>query len=64
MENEKCYLAKKYIEHNHDNEEEYYKELKVLNQIKTDCEGIGSVLGGNRTAISTIRSSFRNACEK
>lgn len=64
MPDGKCVLAKKYIEHNHDNEEGAYKELKALNQIKRDCEDIGGALGGDRTAISSIRASFRKTCER
>lgn len=60
----KCVLAKKYLEHNHGNEEEEYKKLKALNQIKHDCENIGGTLGGDVTAMSSIRASFRKACER
>lgn len=30
----KCVLAKKYVQHNHEHEEEAYRELKALNNIK------------------------------
>lgn len=60
----KCELAKHYVEHNHDNEEEVYKELKAINEIKSDCQDIAGKLGGDTTAMSSIRSSFRKVCEK
>lgn len=60
----KCVVAKKYVEHNHDNEEEAYKELKALNAIKRDCEDAAWALGGTKTNLCTIRSAFRKTCER
>lgn len=60
----KCVLAKKYVEHNHDHEEEAYRELKALNSIKQDCEDMAGALGGVKTNLSTIRQAFRKACER
>lgn len=59
----KCVLAKNYVEHNHENEEEVYKELKALNSIKDECEDLAGTLGGDTSAMSSIRSSFRKICE-
>lgn len=59
-----CILAKKYVEHNHPDEEVAYKELKALNKIKLDCQDAAGALGGNTTAMSSIRSAFRKTCER
>lgn len=59
-----CVKTKKYVEHNHEDEESAYKELKALNQIKRDCQDVAGALGGDRTAMSSIRASFRKTCER
>lgn len=59
-----CVLAKNYVEHNHNDEEVAYKEMTALNQIKRDCRNLTGALGGDRTAMSSIRASFRKTCER
>lgn len=59
----KCVLAKKYVQHNHEHEEEAYRELKALNNIKKDCQDMAGALGATKTNLSTIRAAFRKTCE-
>lgn len=59
-----CVRAKKYVDHNHENEEAAYKELKALNKIKKDCLDAATILGSEMTAMSSIRASFRKTCER
>lgn len=56
--------AKKFVEHNHENEEEAYKELKALTTIKKDCVDMSGILGGSKTNLSSIRRAFRRTCER
>lgn len=64
LENGTCELAKKYVEHNHDNEKKSYVEIIALNDMKQNCSSIGGVLGVESNATSCIRSAFRNTCER
>lgn len=63
LPNATCVLAKKYVEHNHEHEEDAYRELKALNSIKRDCKDMAGALGGTKTNLSTIRNAFRKTCE-
>lgn len=60
----KCTLPKKYIDHNHSDEEDAYEQLKALKKIKDDCRNSVGTLGGGNTALSSIRDSFRRTVER
>lgn len=63
MPDGKCLLAKKYVEHNHDHQEKEFKEMCVLNKIKSDCVNVAGTICGGQNAVSSIRMAFENNCE-
>lgn len=61
LENGQCRKATDFIEHNHEEQQEMYDELKALNEIKEQCLDVSSTLGAVN-AVSGIRETFRNVC--
>lgn len=59
----KCVTAKNYVEHNHEHQEDAFKELNVLNKIKSDCVDVAGTLCGEKSATSSIRKAFEKNCE-
>ena len=49
-----CEKAKNYVDHNHENNEGSFNELKALNRIKNDCVDAAATLGAEVNALSTI----------
>lgn len=47
-----------------DEEENIYKELCVLNEIKAESGNIAGTLGGEQNAISSVRTAFWNATQR
>lgn len=64
MPDGKCVYAKKFVPHNHDHDEDEYKKLCALNDIKKESASISGTLGAERNAISSVRTAFRNVSEK
>lgn len=64
MPNGFCDLAKNYVNHNHEEEENIYKELCALNEIKAESGNIAATLGGEQNAISSVRTAFRNVTQR
>ncbi|XP_075154199.1 uncharacterized protein LOC142227589 [Haematobia irritans] len=58
MPDGKCVLAKNYVDHCHDHQENEFKEISVLNKIKSDCIEVASTLCGTGNAVSSIKQAF------
>ena len=54
--------TKKFTDHNHENSEVLYNELKALNLIKSNCEKTSTVLS-DVNALSGKRSVFQDTCD-
>lgn len=59
-----CVGALHYVDHNHENEEKAFNEMKVLNKIKSDCIDIAETLGSETNGLSSVRKAFRRNCEE
>lgn len=55
--------SKKFIDHNHADQESKYNEFKVLNTIKNQCVDSASMLS-DVNALGGIRNTYRRVCEK
>lgn len=60
----KCVYVKKIVPHNHGKDEDEYKKLCALNEIKKESACISGTLGAEPNAISSVRTAFRNVSEK
>lgn len=55
--------AKNYVDHNHNDQEDLYKQFQILNKVKKCVVASCSLLSDNN-ALSTIRASYRNVVSK
>lgn len=58
-----CIPAKHSPAHNHSHQKDDYKMLCALNKIKKETANIAGVLGGELSAISGVRTAFRNVAK-
>lgn len=55
-----CYKVNNYVEHNHhDNQEHAYKQLKLINEIKSECQSVSALHSGACISVSEI---FKKHC--
>lgn len=55
--------CRKFVDHNHGDQESTYRELKALRNIKRKCENFDTAIG-EQNALSGIRKTFQNVCQR
>lgn len=61
VNNEVCKKVKNFIDHSHETQENMYKELKTLNDIKTSCVEMHTDYT-EPTVLGGIRKIYQSAC--
>lgn len=61
LESEVCYKVKDFIDHNHETQEDTYRELKIMNNMKTSCMEIHQD-STEPSVLGSIRKIFQSTC--
>nr|XP_036226887.1 uncharacterized protein LOC118682379 [Bactrocera oleae] len=61
LNSEVCYKVKDFIDHNHETQEDTYRELKIMNNMKTSCMGIHQD-STEPSVLGSIRKIFQSTC--